>query len=87
MHPNKALDIVNKRVAPKDETEIAAAWKTLLTPNDPDSMTDAERAAWWESEYRRLAAEDLKAREALAKILRCPAAWRYLMPEILKRIG
>lgn len=86
MHPNKALDIVNKRVAPKDETEIAAAWKTLLTPNDPDSMTDAERAAWWEAEYRRLAEEDLKAREALAKILRCPAAWRYLMPEILKRI-
>jgi hypothetical protein len=86
MMPNKALDIVNKRVEPKDDTEVAAAWKTVLTPNDPDSMTDAERAAWWESEYRRLAKEDLAAREALAKILRCPAAWRYLMPEILKRI-
>ena len=86
MHPDKALDIVNKRVEPKDEAEVAAAWKTVLTPNDPDSMTDAERAAWWEAEYRRLAKEDLAAREALAKILRCPAAWRYLMPEILKRI-
>ena len=86
MHPDKALDIVNKRLEPKDEAEVAAARKTVLTPNDPDSMTDAERAAWWEAEYRRLAKEDLAAREALAKILRCPAAWRYLMPEILKRI-
>jgi hypothetical protein len=50
-------------------------------------MTDAERAAWWEAEYRRLAKEDLAAREALSKMLRCPAAWRYLMPAILKRIG
>jgi hypothetical protein len=60
--------------------------KVAPVMSDPDSMTDAERAAWWESEYRRLAKEDLAAREALAKILRCPAAWRYLMPEILKRI-
>lgn len=86
MHPDKALDIVNKRVAPKDEAEVAAAWKTVLTPNDPDSMTDAERAAWWEAEYRRLAKEDLAVRKALSKILRCPAAWSTLMPEILKRI-
>jgi hypothetical protein len=83
---DRAMDIINKRAEPKDDAELAAAMKILARHHDPDGMTDVERATWWENECRRVSKEEAAARMTLAKLLKCPAAWRYLMPEILKRI-
>jgi DNA-binding GntR family transcriptional regulator len=62
---------------------------TKATANDPyelRDMTEAEKNAKTKADLIEFMEQDLKIRGTLAKILRCPAAWRYLMPEILKRI-
>jgi hypothetical protein len=86
MDIERALDIVNKRAEPKDQAEADEAWKALLQHPDPDSMTDAERAAYWEASYRKLVDEESVARITLAQHLKCPATWRYIIPEVVKRI-
>jgi DNA-binding GntR family transcriptional regulator len=68
---------------------IATKATAKATANDPyelRDMTEAEKNAKTKADLIEFMEQDLKIRGTLAKILRCPAAWRYLMPEILKRI-
>jgi len=54
---------------------------------DPESMTDEQKATWWERQFRTLADEETVARMKLSKMLKCPGTWKYIIPAVEKLIG
>jgi hypothetical protein len=49
---------------------------------DPDSMTDAVKATYWQMKFRELQAREETARAELAKYLAnpiCPATWHHIV--------
>jgi hypothetical protein len=62
----------------EEHPEIKRLRLTLECSLDPDGATDEQRAAWWETEYRKLSKTDEEMRSWFAKRLKCPATWPFI---------
>ena len=55
-------------------------------PADPECYSDKDRAAYWESEYRNLARQELGYRKDFAEYLQCPATWDYIFQTMKEKL-
>jgi len=87
----KAKMVRRQGWVPEDATEsngerILKAIATKATERDsvldPDTATGDEWAAWYKKQYGPIVESEMHARVTLAKKLRCPATWDYILPEV-----
>lgn len=69
------------------DTLINTFGYTEFIDPDPESMSDEQKAYFWEQEYRKLADSEEKARKELANLLAdpvCPATWGHIIDKVKK---